>query len=234
MIEQKYLPDLQKKYEGATWIRYDATLDKFNVGDVISEWESNDLFADSKVFVIRNADTKGDRVFDLCSELVGLDVGGRALVLIGNSHNKTTKLGKLIKKSFVVKELTKPEIKPFDMLDCINSRDIGRVLVHSNRLFENEYNHLAMFSLLFGHFLLLRQVVSRRGMPADTIAREIKQHSFRVKKAMVANQFWTVEQIDEALQDLIRLDSFLRWSEYDRTMTIQKMLLQMALIKICS
>lgn len=233
MIEKRYLPDLEKKYEGATWVRLDAALDKFNVGNVISEYESNDLFADKKVFLIRNADVRGDRVFELCTTLTEKPMDGRAVVLIGGGWNKTTKLGKLIKKAFAVKELAKPEIKPFDMLDCINTKSTGKVLFHCERLFEAEYNHFAMFSLLFGHLLLIRQVMQRKGKPADVIAREIKQHSFRVKKAMVANQFWSLDEIDTALQDLMRLDSFLRFSDYDRTLTIQKMLIEMALIKIC-
>ncbi len=232
MIERKCLPDLEKKYKGATWIRYDAALDRFNVGDVISEYESNSLFTDKKVFLIRNADVRGDRVFELCTSLVASPIKDHAVVLIGASCNKTTKLGKLLNKNFSVRELSKPEVKPFDMLDCLNSKSLGKVLFQCERLFEAEYNHFAMFSLLFGHFLLLRQVMQRKGMPANTIAYEIKQHSFRVKKAMVANQFWTLEEIDSALKSLMRLDSFLRFSDYDRTLTIQKMLIQMCLIKI--
>ena len=232
MIENKYLLNLENKCAGATWVRNDAALDKFRVGDLISEYQSNDLFADQKVFLIRHADIKGDRVFELCSTLVTNPIGDHTVVLIADGWNKTTKLGKLIKKHFVVKELNKPQIKPFDMLDFINERSTAKVLSQCNRLFDNDYNHLAIFSLLFGHFLLLRQVVARKGMGADVVAREIKQHPFRVKKAMVATRHWTLDEIDDALGELIRLDSFLRFSEYDRTMTIQKMLLSMALIKI--
>lgn len=233
LLEKRWLPGLEKKYSKATWLRYDAVIDKIDVGNIVTEYNVNDLFAEGKVVVIRNADSKqAANVHALTEALLSNPVPGNALILLGASWNKTTKLGKLVKKSFRVKELTKPELKPFDMLDCLNSKNLSKTLFHCGRLFENGQNHLAMFSLLFGHFLLLRQVVQRKGQPADEIARDIKQHVFRVKKAMVANQFWTLGEIDNALQELMRLDSFLRFSEYDRTMTTQKMLVQMSLIKI--
>lgn len=234
LLEKRWLPDIEKKYPNATWLRYDASIDKLDVGRIVTEYNVNDLFGEGKVVVVRNADSKqATNVHALAEALLENPTPNCALILIGAGWNKTTKLGKLVKKSFITRELTRPELKPFDMLDCLNSKSLPKVLFHCNRLFENGQNHFALFSLLFGHFLLLRQVNQRRGQPADQIAREIKQHVFRVKKAMVANQFWEREEIDSALQDLIRLDSFLRFSEYDRTLTIQKMLIQMTLIKIC-
>ena len=58
MIEKRYIPDLEKKYQSASWLRYDATIDDIRIGSLTTEYNANDLFADSKVIVIRNADAK--------------------------------------------------------------------------------------------------------------------------------------------------------------------------------
>ena len=76
--------------------------------------------------------------------------------------------------------------------------------------------------------MLLRQIKEREGQTAENVAREIKQHQFRVKKAMVANRYWDKSDIDNALQELGRLDKLLRTWQYD-----EKMLIQMSLIKLC-
>jgi DNA polymerase III delta subunit len=228
MIEKKWMPDIEKRYSKATWLRYDATIDEINIGRLVTEYSANDLFSEGKIIVIRNADKKQDQVQALAEELVAHPINGNALVLIASGWNKATRLGKLAKKSFIVREFTRPEIKPFDMLDALNSKNAVMVMRHSERLFAADYNPLAMFSLVFGHFLLLRQVFERRQKSPDVIAREIKQHSFRVKKAMVAFRYWNQEQLDQALQDLGKLDSLLRTWQYD-----ERMLIQMNLIKLC-
>ena len=148
--------------------------------------------------------------------------------MLSKSWNKTTRFGKLVKKHFVVRELAKPEIKPFDLLDSLNTKNLAKILNCSNRLFEADYNPLAIFSLVFGHFILLRHIKAHDGKTPDAIARELKQHQFRIKKAMVANKEWTTQDITNALQTLGRLDKLLRTWRYD-----EKMLIQMALIKLC-
>lgn len=228
MIEKRWLPDLQKRYPEATWLRLDATIDEIKVGSLTTEYNANDLFNNGTVILVRNVDTKPAQTEALASALLENPNPDNAVVFIGTGWNKTTKLGKLIKKSFLVKEFSKPEIKPFDLLDSLNSKNSGRVIHQSNMLFENDYNALALFSLIFSHMLLLRKIKEHEGKPAEVIARELKQHAFRVKKAMVALRYWSKEDINSALEDLSRLDRHLRSWQYD-----EKMLIQMCLIKLC-
>lgn len=229
MIEKKYLPDLEKQYEGATWLRYDATIDDIRIGHLTTEYNANDLFADSKVILIRNADAKFAQVEELASSLLENPIPANALVLISKSWNKTTRLGKLVKKSFAVKELSKPELKPFDLLDSLNFKNAARVIQQSNLLFENDYNPLALFSLISGHILLLRKIKEHQGQSAEVIAREIKQHVYRVKKTMPALREWSSEDIANALKEMQELDRRIRTWQYD-----EKMLIQMSLIRLCS
>ena len=228
LLEKKWLPDLEKKYPNATWLRYDATIDDINIGKLVTEYTAHDLFSQGKVIVIRNADKKQEQVQALAEELVKTPITGNALVLIAGGWNKTTRLGKLAKKSFMVREFAKPEIKPFDLIDSLNAKNATMVMRHSERLFAADYNPLAMFSLIFGHFLLLRQIHEHRQKSSDVIARELKQHSFRIKKAMVAFRYWTKAELDSALALCGEVDSLLRTWQYD-----EKMLLQMTLIKLC-
>ncbi|MBD3261000.1 MAG: hypothetical protein GF334_04860 [Candidatus Altiarchaeales archaeon] len=228
MIEKKYLPDMEKKYSDATWLRYDATIDDIRPGYLTTEYNANDLFADKKVIFIRNADAKPAQVESLVEALLESPVPTNAVILSGSSLNKTTRLGKIINKSFHTSELRKPEVKPFDLLDSINLRDTPKVLRQVNMLFANDYNPLALFSLLCGHFILLRKIKEHEGKPADVIAREIKQHYYRVKKTMPALRRWSHEQITDALQEMQRLDRLIRTWQYD-----EKMLIQMTLIKLC-
>ena len=228
MIEKKWLPDIERRYSKATWLRYDATIDDLNIGNLVTEYQANALFDQGKVIVIRNADAKQAEVEALATELLTSPVVGNALVLLAGSLNRTTRLGKLVKDKFVHKELSRPEIKPFDLIDALNTKNSTMVMRHSERLFSTDYNPLAMFSLIFGHFLLLRQMYEKRQHSADEIARELKQHSFRIKKALVAFRYWNKAQLDEALKELGRLDSLLRTWQYD-----EKMLIQMSLIKLC-
>jgi DNA polymerase III delta subunit len=228
MIEKKWLPDIQKKYPDATWLRYDATIDDINIGRLVTEYTANDLFAKGKVIVVRHADKKQDQIQALAEELLSAPVSGNALVLIASGCNKTTRLGKLAIKKFMVREFSQPEVKPFDMIDALNTKNAAMVLRHCDRLFAADYHPLAMFSLIFGHFLLLRQIYGLRQKSSDVIARELKQHSFRIKKAMVAFRYWNGEQLEEALALLGETDARLRTWQYD-----EKMLIQMALIKLC-
>ena len=228
MIEKKWLPDVEKKYPNAMWLRYNATIDDLDIGRLVTEYTANDLFSQGKVIVIRSADKKQEQVQALAEELLRTPVAGNALVLIAGGWNKTTRLGKLAKKSFMVREFAKAEVKPFDMIDALNTKNATMVLRHADRLLAADYHPLAMFSLIFGHFLLLRQVYELRQKRSDEIARELKQHSFRIKKAMVAFRYWDGEQLGEALTLLGKVDSLLRSWQYD-----EKMLIQMALIKLC-
>ncbi len=227
MIERKWLPDVSSRYPDQTWLRLDATIDDISVPSLTTEYYANNLFGNGKVLFIRNADHKHAQVAELIEELASNPLGENAIILLSKSWNKTTRFGKLVKKHFVVKELAKPEIKPFDLMDALNTKKLARILHCSNRLFEAEYNPLAIFSLVFGHFMLLRQIKAHEGKTPDAIARELKQHQFRIKKAMVANREWTTQDITNALRSLGSLDTLLRTWRYD-----EKMLIQMFLIKI--
>ncbi len=228
MIEQRWLPDIESRYSEARWLRLDATIDDIDIGNLASEYYSNAIFSPSTVIVVRNADHKPAQVFELAQALVEAPVGDNALVLIGSSWNKTTKLGKLVKKSFVAKEFSQPELKPFDLLDSLNTKSSTKVLQFSNLLFDADYHPLAMFSLVFGHFLLLRKIKELDGRPAPEIARRLGVHNFRIQKAMVACRHWSKEELAQALQELGELDELLRTWQYD-----ERMLIQMALIKLC-
>jgi len=228
MIERKWLPDVSSRYESQSWTRLDATIDDISVSTLTTEYYANNLFGNGKVLFIRNADHKHAQVAELIEELTANPLGENALILLSKSWNKTTRFGKLVKKHFVVRELAKPEIKPFDLLDSLNTKNLARILNCSNRLFEADYNPLAIFSLVFGHFVLLRKIKAHEGKTPEEIARELKQHQFRIKKAMVANREWTTQDITKALDSLGRLDSLLRTWQYD-----EKMLIQMTLIKLC-
>lgn len=228
MVEQRWLPDLESRYPEARWLRFDATIDDLDIGKLTTEYYSNAIFSPSTVIVVRNADHKHAQVFELAQALVEAPVSDNALVLIGSSWNKTTKLGKLVKKSFVSKEFSKPELKPFDLLDSLNTKSSNKVLQFSNLLFDADYHPLAMFSLVFGHFLLLRKIKELDGRPAPEIARTLGVHNFRIQKAMVACRHWTKDELAQALQDLGELDALLRTWQYD-----ERMLIQMALIKLC-
>ncbi len=61
MIEKKWLPDLQRKYLDAEWIRLDASIDDISVPSLVTEYNVNDLFSKGKVIVIRNADKKQEQ-----------------------------------------------------------------------------------------------------------------------------------------------------------------------------
>jgi len=228
MIEKKWLPDVSSRYKTQSWTRLDATVDDISVSTLTTEYYANNLFGNGKVLFIRNADHKHAQVAELIEELTAKPLRENALILLSKSWNKTTRFGKLVKKHFVVRELSKPEVKPFDLMDALNTKNLSRILHCSNRLFEADYNPLAIFSLVFGHFILLRQIKAHDGKTPDAIARELKQHQFRIKKAMVANREWTTQDITNALQTLGRLDKLLRTWRYD-----EKMLIQMALIKLC-
>lgn len=228
MIEKKWLPDISSRYTNQAWTRLDATIDDISVGKLTTEYYANSLFGEGKVLFIRNADYKHAQVAELIEQLVSKPLPDNALILVSKSWNKTTRFGKLVKKYFVAREFEKPEIKPFDLLDSLNVKSMAKVLYHSNRLFEADYNPLAIFSLVFGHFMLLRQVKEREASTPEVVARELKQHQFRVRKAMVANRFWTTAELTAALKQLGRLDSLLRTWQYD-----EKMLIQMSLIKLC-
>ena len=228
MIERKWLPDVSSRYDAQTWTRLDATIDDISVPTLTTEYYADDLFGSGEGWFIRNADNKHAQVAELIEELTANPLGENALILLSKSWNKTTRFGKLVKKHFVVRELAKPEIKPFDLLDSLNTKNLAKILNCSNRLFEADYNPLAIFSLVFGHFILLRQIKAHDGKTPDAIARELKQHQFRIKKAMVANKEWTTQDITNALQTLGQLDKLLRTWRYD-----EKMLIQMSLIKLC-
>jgi len=228
MIEKRWLPDVSSRYKTQSWTRLDATVDDISVSTLTTEYYANNLFGNGKVLFIRNADHKHAQVAELIEELTAKPLGENALILLSKSWNKTTRFGKLVKKHFVVRELAKPEVKPFDLMDALNTKNLSRILHCSNRLFEADYNPLAIFSLVFGHFILLRQIKAHDGKTPDAIARELKQHQFRIKKAMVANREWTTQDITNALQTLGRLDKLLRTWRYD-----EKMLIQMSLIKLC-
>ena len=227
MIEKKWLPDLIQKYPKADFLRYDASIDEIPVGNITAGYAANDLFSEGRVVIIRNADLKQEACESLASTLLENSFPGNALVFIAKSLNGTTRLGKLVKKSFIVKEFTKPEVKPFDLLDNLNTKNTAKVLHHFNRLQAADYPALALYSLLCGHFALLKQIKGLQHLSPEEIARELKQHSFRIKKAVVALRYWSAEDLDQALKELVDLGDLLRTWQYD-----ENILLQMHLIKL--
>jgi len=114
------------------------------------------------------------------------------------------------------------------LLDSLSTRKSNKVLQFSNMLFEADYNPLALFSLVFGHVLLIRSIKELEGASVPVVSKKLGIHSFRVQKAMVACRHWTQEDIHQALQDLAHTDVLMRTWQYD-----QKMLVQMLLIKLC-
>lgn len=227
MIEKKWLPDLIQKYPKADFLRYDASIDELPVGKLTAGYTSHDLFSEGKVIIIRNADAKQEACEALATALLQTPLPENALVFIAKGLNGTTRLGKLVKKSFIIKEFAKPEIKPFDLLDHLNTKSTAKVLHQFNRLQSAEYPPLALYSLLCGHFSLLKQIKALQHKSPEEIARELKQHSFRVKKALVALRYWSSDELDDALRHLVRLGDLLRTWQYD-----EAMLLQMYLIKL--
>lgn len=229
MISKKYLPDIEDQYPQATWLRYDLSIDEIKIPELLMEYNSNNLFCDTKIFLFRNVEIKPAQAEDLLSSFLERPSSDNLVIAVGRTWNKTTKLGKLLKNNFQIKELSLPEIKPFDLLDSLNSKNTTRVIQQSNLLFTNDYNSLSLFSLISKHLLLMKQIKELEGNTADFIAKSTGQHIYRIKKLMPALNKWSKKNIGDALVGLQRLYSLLRTWNYD-----EKMLLQMYLIKICS
>lgn len=227
VIEKKWLPDFKKKFPEHTFFRYDASIDDISPARITTELTAHDLFSHGKVVVIRNADSKSDSMEALLSAMKETPPIGNALVLLASGLNKTTKLGKLASQVCVVREFKLDEIKPFDLLDAINTKNTGRILQQTRRLFEAEYSVLMLYSLLCGHLLLMRKVKERQAQSPEEIARELKEHIFRIKKMVVANRYWSADQISQALAALVKTGDLLRTWQYD-----DRMLLEMFLISI--
>ena len=78
LIEKKWLPDLERKFSNAQFLRYDTTIDLIDINRLTSVYYSNDLFNDGKVILIRNADTKQiDMVLSLAEALTSHPVEGK-------------------------------------------------------------------------------------------------------------------------------------------------------------
>lgn len=228
VIEKKWLPDLERSNPGASFIRYDASIDEISPSKIVLDLLANDLFSNGKVIVIRNADDKPDRI-ELVIQSIA-DQGGKfsnTLVLLASDLNKTTKLGRIVKEMCRVLEFQLPEVKPFDLLDALNCKNTSRALQQLNKLFSADYNPLLLYSLLCGHFLLMKKVKERQGQGEESIARDLKEHSFRIKKMLVANRYWSKEQIADALRKMSDLGNLLRTWQYD-----ERMLLEMTLIDV--
>lgn len=227
LIERKWLADLKHKFAAADFTWHDATVDHLDVAEVLARFACNDLFNQGKVLVIRHPEKDSDNVIALAEGLKDNITEGSALVLLGESLNKTTKLGRLAKKHFTIREFQLPEVKPFDLLDAISSRNKPQVLTQCQKLLAADYHPLALYSMLCKHLLLMKQVKEREGQPVEKVARELKQHQYRVKKLVVANRYWSADQIDLALRNFATLGERLRTWQYD-----EEMLLKMALIRL--
>lgn len=227
MMEKKWLPDFEKKNQDASFLRYDATIDEIQPGRMITEYVSNDLFSARKIFIIRNPEEQTNKVETFVEGVLENPVDTNAVVMVAAKHNKVTRLGKLVKEHFKVLEFEIPEVKPFDLLDAINSKNGSRIIQQSNKLFSAEFNALALYSLLCGHFFLMKKVKERENKPSDFIARELGEHQFRIQKMMVANRYWSTAEINQAIRNLAKLGDQIRSWQYD-----EQMLLQMYLINI--
>jgi len=226
MIERKWLPDFEKQNKDASFLRYDATIDEIQPGKMLTEYISNDLFSARKIFIVRNPEEQTAKVEAFVEGVLENPISTNVVVLVSGKYNKTTRLGRLIKDNFKVQDFELPELKPFDLLDAINSKSATRIIQQSNKLFSADYNPLAMYSLLCGHFFLMKKVKERQNKPTEVIARELNEHQFRIQKMMVANRYWSLPEIDRAIQGLAKLGDQIRSWQYD-----EQMLLTMFLIK---
>lgn len=228
LIEKKWLAGLEKKYDSNLWLRYDLTIDYIEPSNLITEYYSARLFSPGVTIVLRNADKRREEVETFLNNVLSTPLIENSVILILGSCNGTTKLGKLIKSKFNVSEFTKEEIKPFELLDALNFKRTEKVLHFCRRLFEADYNPLALFSLLTNHFLLLKKLKKVQHLKLDEIASSLGQHRFRTQKALPACKYWSEQDIDRAISGLASLDRLIRTWRYD-----EKMLIEMYLIEAC-
>ena len=139
LIENKWLEDLEQKYSSSKWLRLNAAVDDIRISHISNEYYSNDIFSPQSVIFIRNVDAKLLQVFEALEDICEHPLEGNAVILIGDSWNKTTKLGKLIKKHFKVTHCEAPEVKPFDLLDAVGQKDSVRALQQTNLLQNNGF-----------------------------------------------------------------------------------------------
>jgi len=228
IIENKWLLDLENKFPDHTWLRYNMAIDTVDFRAVAMEYFSENLFSSGTCIVIRHADKKQQEVETFLSELLENPIKENTVILIQDTCNKTTRLGKLLKDKFSCSEFEKQEIKPFDLLDALNTKRLNKVLQFSSLLFDADYNPLALFSLLLNHFLFLRKLREVEGLGIDGAAKKLGQHRFRIQKALPAFHYWAVSDIDRALLELSKLDKNIRTWQYD-----ERTLIEMFLINIC-
>ena len=224
---QKRLELLKQERPNSQWLRYDTAIDTLSVGVLTTEYYTNELFTKKDIMVIRNAD-KDEVVTDFVEEIIRNPLPDNTLVLIGATHNRTTRLGKLVAKHFQVGEFSIPEITPFALLDAISDKNASRALLQCERLFDAGYVPLAVFSLILGHFTALEQVIGRLPSPADVIARKTNQHIFKVKRCMSAAKYWNLQEIRDAFSQLKHTSTLLRSWTFN-----EAMLIEMLLINLC-
>ena len=227
MIEKKWLQNLKDKNPKADFTWLNTELDNINIEAVAAYFASYNIFCDRKIVVVRNADSKQELSLDLAKALEQDYLGDNILVLLAGGLNQTTKLGKYAKQHFIVQEFSVPEIKPFAMLDSLNARDSLQTLQQLRKLLENDYNAMALHTLVFNHLLLLRKVKEYEGDSFDWIARQLKENPYRIKKMVVGTRYWTKANIEYALTAFSKLGKDLRtWPAEPNV------LLEMALIDI--
>jgi len=228
LIEKKWIPDLEKRYPNHLWLRYDASIDNINFSGLAAEYSSETLFNAGVCIIIRNADKQQQEIAEFLVDISKNPIPGNAIILVQETCNRTTRLGKVVSELFRCEEFQKAELKPFDLLDALNFKKLNKILQFSNLLFSADYNALALFSLLVNYFIFLRQLKEVENFGPDAIAARLSQHRFRVQKTLPACRFWSKEDLDSALAKLADLDRDLRSWQYD-----ERMLLEMFLISVC-
>jgi DNA polymerase III delta subunit len=227
IIEKKWLPNLKAQNPKADFTWLDTSLDDIDIPKLVSDFSSYNIFCDKRVLVVRNADSKQEDCFELAQALEAEYLGDNILVFLAGSLNQTTKLGKFVKRSFIIEEFNVPEVKPFALLDAVSMRNSKQILQQCRHLLDNDYNSLALYSMIYGHLILMKKVKELEGDSPDWVARKLGENPFRIKKVFVANRYWSRQEIDDAILTFTELGKRLRSWQHE-----EDVLLQMALIKI--
>lgn len=228
IIENKWLVDLKNKYSDWEWLRLDASIDTIDSSSVVSELLSNNLFFKGRVVFIRNAELAEKEVNKVLESFSKVSTDDKVLILILKSLDKRTLLGKILNNQAMLREFKKPEIKPFEFIDSLSRKKVTVALNQSNLLFDNGSNIFIIYSLLCGHFSLLRRIKDLKISNFNQLAKSLGIHTFRAKKLLEVEGFWTKNDLNRTLEELSSLGKAIRSWQYDPIV-----LLHMFIISAC-
>ena len=228
MVE-KYLDAIQNKHSKSMWFFYNLSIDTISVGELTTEYYSNSIFGDKKVFLLRNVDNNSELVLSFLEEIKANPLTENIVLLTADSMKFTTRLGKFLKANAEIKDFEVKDTLAFDLIDALSRRNTKKVIHFSSMILEREdFNSMALLGLLISHFILLKKAKEFEHEPVSKVAQILKQNQYRMMKVMEVCKFWKVQQIDACLQKIQSLDSFIKTWQYDT-----KTLVGMYLIKIC-